>query len=218
MYGPPEGRRRARVDGSPKVSRASTIALIAFVLGCQSSKDAPGREPPPQPPRPAALSASPTSSATGAAAPPGPSAGVAAIDSAPAVTDGGAGELAGVWVGRYDAKKGTVALPPKVKDKGLASDQGTAAVGQGSIEVAILANGDVRGKMSGALGEAEITGKLDGGMVRAVVRPTDPYAAHAMTGIFVGERKGEALACELHVAGPDGTMIRESTVELARKK
>ena len=135
-----------------------------------------------------------------------------------AASDGGPRDFAGVWVGRYDAKKGTVALPPKVKDKGLASDEGTAAVGPGSIEIAILANGDIRGKMSGALGDAEITGKLDGGMVRAVVRPTNPYAAHAMTGIFVGERKGDALACELHVAGPDGTMIRESKVELTRKK
>jgi hypothetical protein len=54
-------------------------------------------------------------------------------------------------------------------------------------------------------------------MIRAVVRPEDPYAAHAMTGIFIGERKGDVLACELHVAGPDGTMIRESSVELTRK-
>ncbi len=139
-------------------------------------------------------------------------------DSVIAAADGGANDLAGVWIGRYDSKKGAVVLPPKVKDKGLASDDGTTAVGPGPIEVAILANGDIQGKMSGALGDSEISGKIDGGLVRSVVRPKDPYAAHAMTGIFVCERKGEQLACELHVAGPDGTMIRESKAELTRKK
>jgi hypothetical protein len=126
------------------------------------------------------------------------------------------GELAGTWEGRYDSKKGSVALPSKVK--AIEADDGKIAVGKGSIELAILANGDVRGKMLGALGAAAIGGKVDGAVIRAVVQPDDPSAANAMTGIFVGERRGEAIACELHVAGPDGTMIRESTVELTRKK
>ena len=38
-----------------------------------------------------------------------------------------------------------------------------------------------------------------------------------MTGILIGERKGEVIACELRVAGPDATVIRESAVELKRK-
>jgi hypothetical protein len=82
----------------------------------------------------------------------------------------------------------------------------------------VLANGEIRGKLGGALGAASITGKVDAGTFRAMVRPDDPSAPNAMTGILVGEKKGDAIACELHVAGPDGTVIREATLELTRKK
>jgi hypothetical protein len=128
------------------------------------------------------------------------------------------GELAGTWEGGYDSRKGSVALPPKVKDKAIDADDGKSAAGKGSIELVISADGDIRGKMRGALGAAAIRGKVDGTVIRAIVQPDDPSAGNAMTGIFVGERRGETIACELHVAGPDGTIIRESTVELARKK
>ncbi len=126
--------------------------------------------------------------------------------------------MAGAWTGRYDAKKGVVTLPPKVKDKGFAADDGKTLAGPGTIDLNVLPSGEIRGRMSGALGAGSITGRVDGAMVRAVVRPDDPLANNAMTGIFVGEHKGDAIACELHVAGPDGTTIRESTVELTRKK
>jgi hypothetical protein len=128
----------------------------------------------------------------------------------------GQSELAGQWEGRYDAKKATITLPAKVKEFG--TDDGKSAVGAGTVDLAVLATGDVRGKLSGALGAGTITGKLDGAMIRASVQPEDPYAARAMSGVFIGEQKGDVIACELHVAGPDGTVIRESVVELRRKK
>jgi hypothetical protein len=125
-------------------------------------------------------------------------------------------DLAGQWEGRYDAKKATLTLPAKAKE--LGTDDGKSAVGAGTVELAILATGDVRGKLSGALGAGTISGKLDAAMIRASVLPDDPYAAHAMSGVFIGQQKGDVIACELHVAGPDGAMIRESVVELRRKK
>ena len=115
-----------------------------------------------------------------------------------------ANDLAGAWEGRYEAKKGSVTLPSKIKDKAFGADDGKVAIGRGSIELAILANGDIRGKASGALGAAAISGKVDGEVIRAVVQPDDPTAANAMTGILVGGRKGETIACELHVAGKIG--------------
>jgi hypothetical protein len=33
----------------------------------------------------------------------------------------------------------------------------------------------------------------------------------------MGERRGEALACDLQVSGPDATVIRTATFELKRK-
>jgi len=185
--------------------------LITALLGCQSAPSPPDRDPPPPPPRPPA----PASAASGSAAAP-----AVAAEMASAVGPGASapGELGGAWAGRYDAKKGTVTLPGKVKDKALAADDGKTAVGPGTVEIEILAGGEIRGKTTGALGAGTISGKVDGAVLRAVVRADDPLASAAMTGIFIGEKKGEALACELHVAGPDGTVIRESTVELTRKK
>jgi hypothetical protein len=193
-------RIRARWRSPEPWTRPGRWLLVAAcAVGCKTTERADRDVPAPAASSAAAPSA--TSSAAGAAAPPPAPAGIE-----------------GKWEGRYDAKRGTVLLPPKVKDKALAADDGKTAVGQGAVEVSILANGDVTGKMSGPLGAATITGKVDGSALRAGVRPDDLSAPNAMSGIFTGERKGETFACELRVAGPDGTMIRESTVELRRKK
>jgi hypothetical protein len=189
------------------------LALAAVLLGCNSSPDRPEREPPPQPSRHSDPAASSTASAE-APSPTGPS--VAEIASGAALA-AAPGSLAGVWEGRYEAKKGTVTLPPKVKDKGIAADEGKVAVGPGSIHLAVLTGGDVRGKLGGALGAGTITGKVDAGMIRAMVRPDDPLAPSAMTGVLLCERKVDAIACEIHVAGPDGTVIREANVELTKQ-
>jgi hypothetical protein len=92
------------------------------------------------------------------------------------------------------------------------------AVGPGSVELTVLPDGEVRGKVGGALGAGSLTGKVDGGTIRAMVRPDDPFAPNAMTGILMGERKGDTVACEMHLAGPDATVIREAKVELTKKK
>jgi hypothetical protein len=117
-------------------------------------------------------------------------------------------------VGSYDAKKGEVHLPPKVKDKALAADDGKASSGPGSIELTIGPSGEVRGKTSGALGPGTLTGHAEGSTLRASIWPDDTTA---MGGTLMGERKGDVLACELHVSGPDATVIRTSTFELKRK-
>ncbi len=188
------------------------LVLTAALLGCNPAPDQPRDAPHPLPP-----------ASSSAAAPPASAAPLAITHDISSALDSGAaspapGELEGAWEGHYEARKGTLTLPPKVKDKALATDDGKTAAGRGSIDLVILPGGDIRGKMNGALGAAAITGKVEGAMIRAVVRPDDPLAPNAMTGIFIGQRKGETIACEVHVAGPDGTMIRESTVELTRKK
>lgn len=193
-------------------SSATRLWLVALgsMLACGTSCDRTDREA--APPPPSAMSAA----ASAPAAPPslGASSPAPSPLSAPPVAPGG---WAGSWVGSYDARKGAVLLPAKVKDKGIAADDGKSAVGQGSIEMAILPGGDIRGKLSGALGAGTIIGRVDGATIRAAVSPDDPQAANAMTGIFIGEGKGPVLVCELRVAGPDATVIREATVELKRK-
>jgi hypothetical protein len=188
--------------------------VVACLIGCNAPSERADRDPTPRPESagasaPVATGDPPRPTGQPAASSP------AALPVAPSTVPG---DLSGSWVGGYDAKKGAVLLPPKVKDKALAADDGKAAVGQGSIVITILPGGDVRGTMSGPLGAGAITGRVDGSTIRCVVRPDEPQAATAMTGIFIAERKGEVIAGELRVAGPDATVIRESAVELKRKK
>jgi hypothetical protein len=189
--------------------RLRSLCVAALVLAA-CNHDAPDRPTKDPPPRPPALSASDSASPGSAPAPPPPA-------SASAADPGGAPAIAGAWEGAYDAKKGTVDLPAKVKDKGLAGDDGKAASGPGKIEITILPGGDVRGKGSGALGASTLTGRAEGGMLRATLMPDDPRAPNAMTGVLIGMVKGDAIHAEIHVAGPDGTVVREAQLDLKKK-
>lgn len=183
--------------------------LVIALAACDSAPDKPDRAPPPPPgPRP---SGAPAGSAAAA-----PGATVSAAGSAAAPAADGAG-LAGQWEGHYDAKKGSVLLPPKVKDKGLAQDDGKKSAGPGTIELTISPEGEVHGKGKGALGALTLSGKVDGNVVRASVFPDDPHAGDAMTGVLVGPVKDGVINAELRVAGRDATIVRESAIELKKK-
>src|SRR5262249_34688904 len=87
--------------------------------------------------------------------------------------------LAGDWEGAYDAKKGRLDMPAGVKDDARAADNGKIAAGPGLVKITISPDGDVSGKSQGALGIANVRGKLDGKMLRASFVPEDPAAPHA---------------------------------------
>jgi hypothetical protein len=189
---------------------ARLIALCAafFLVACESAPDKPQREPPPPPPPAQHASATATASASASSPPPLPSLSASAAP----------GDLSGAWEGHYDAKKGNIELPEKLKAKSFPADDGKVASGPGTVEITIGATGDIKGRVTGAIGAETVTGKVDGLMIRAGVKPDDPQASNAMTGILVGTVKDDVIVCELHVAGPDGTVIRESRVDLKRKK
>jgi hypothetical protein len=125
--------------------------------------------------------------------------------------------MQGTWEGSYDAKRGSVILPPKVKDTVRQSDDGKLATGTGNITLTISSNGELRGTAKGALGPATLVGKVEEDMIRASVFPDDPRAPNAMTGILVGKLKDAMIHAELRVTGPDAMLVRESIVELRRK-
>lgn len=160
-------------------------------------------EPTPEQPRTTSSPLAPTASS----APPVPTASSAPRRDTPE----------GAWEGRYDAKKGTVTLPPKVKDKQIDADTGKAWTGPGTIELTVKPEGDVRGVGRGSLGKWTISGRVEKGLLRAALWPEDPRAPDAMTGVLTGTFEDDAIHAELRVAGPDGTVVRESAVELERK-
>ncbi len=50
----------------------------------------------------------------------------------------------GTWEGRYDAKKGSVVLPPKVKDAARQKDDGKQVTGAGTVTPTIEASGELK--------------------------------------------------------------------------
>ncbi len=152
-----------------------------------------------------------------------PAASSAAAEAPSAQADTGAAAVAeaspwqGTWEGRYDAKKGSVVLPPKVKDPVRQKDDGKQATGAGTVTLTIAPNGELKGTAKGALGSATLVGKVEDDVVRASVFPEDPRAPDAMTGILIGKLKDDAIQAELRVTGPDATLVRESPVALRKK-
>jgi hypothetical protein len=200
--------RRAR-GGAPALLLSLAIALLA---ACEESPPRPGEpeRPAPSPPPSTAASAPPAaSSAAAELADAGPPGEVGAPTGAPA--------WQGTWEGRYDAKKGSVVLPPKVKDVVRQKDDGKQATGPGTVTLTIDPSGELKGTAKGALGDATLVGKVEDGMVRASVFPEDPRAPSAMTGILVGELKENVIAGRIRVTGPDAMLVRESPVELKKK-
>jgi hypothetical protein len=200
-----DGRRMAVV----RVVLVSGLLALSLT-GCDDKPDLPGKGPPPLPPRPPAMA-----TASGSAAAP-PSAAPAASIALPTAADGA---FAGTWEGSYDAKKGSVVLPDKVKDKTRGGDDGKLMSGPGKIELVVTATGEVRGKATGALGEARLTGKLDEGGTFLSVSwyPEDAAKPNAMTGVLLGPLKDGVISAVIRVAGPDAVLVREAKVELKKK-
>ena len=202
------GEQDARRMAVVRVALVSVLLALS-AIGCENKPDLPEKGPPPIPPRPAtAMSDSPAPSGS---AP--PSASIALL---PAPGDSA---FAGTWEGTYDAKKGAVVLPERVKDKTRGNDDGKLMSGAGKIELVVGPGGEVRGKATGALGDAHLTGKLDegGSFLRASWYPDDATKPNAMTGVLYGPVKDGVIAAVIRVAGPDAVLVRESKVDLKKR-
>ncbi|MBK8252799.1 MAG: hypothetical protein IPK82_09040 [Polyangiaceae bacterium] len=126
-------------------------------------------------------------------------------------------DVTGVWESTYDAKKGLVGMPVGVPDPLRKADDGRSYTGSGTVTITVAASGDVTGKSYGALGLASVRGKIDGKMLRTSFVPDDALAPGAMTGVLIGIIKGDTIECELRVAGPDATAVRQANFELKKK-
>ena len=145
----------------------------------------------------------------------------AAVSAVPASSGKTAGDATG-WSGSYLAKVGPVAPPENAKEKTWADDPGTAAVGRGAIALSIVGTrGDTQGELTGPLGDLKIAGVFDGAELRANLLPRDPKADGAMTGFMLLAASGgpppSALKGTLRVSNHDARIVREASVELAKK-
>lgn len=183
---------------------AYTVALLAACSGCD--EPSPSVDPTPGTASPVA----PASSATGAAIASAPSASAAAVvpPAPPAPT---------AWTGHYDAKVGEVNPPASAREKAWTTDPGTAAIGKGTIELAVVEKGVVHGSASGPLGDLVVSGELDGEELRANLAPKEPNGEQAMFGVLSLAKDGEKLHGTLRTSDREAKIVREATVELSPK-
>jgi hypothetical protein len=121
------------------------------------------------------------------------------------------------WSGTYTAKVGAVEPPTNAKEKTWTNDPGSAAVGKGAMDLTVGDRGETRGETKGPLGDMTIIGTYDGKELRANLAHKEPKSDGAMTGYMMLASEGNAMKGTLRVANRDAKIVREATVELAKK-
>lgn len=135
----------------------------------------------------------------------------------PTASESPSARFAGRWTGPYTAERAAVHVPKGVPDKTWATDDGSRATGDGTLDLTIDEAHQVSGSAQGALGRLTIRGALDGTTLRAGVVPVDPNGPVAMWGVLVGEMGPKAARCQLRVSNRDGRLVRVASVELRRR-
>jgi hypothetical protein len=200
------GKRDGReIASSKRAALARWAAALGVVLAAGCSK------------------ASPQAGGAGA---PGASAATAGGSAAPSAALGASSALAAfAFAGSYVAKVGPVEPPSAAKEKAWAEDPGTASVGKGNMQLSVERPagspndlpGKVSGEATGALGDMGIAGTFDGRELRANLTPKQPNVPGAMTGYMTLTADGAALKGTLRVSNANARVVREASVELARK-
>jgi hypothetical protein len=180
------------------MSRRSRVTAVLMVLAAACSK-----------PTSSGTSAAPSAAASASATP-----APAAVPPAAVASSG--------WSGSYAANIGPVNPPAAAHEKTWNDDPGRTGVGPGTIELAVNPSGTALGEAKGALGELSVSGTFDGRELRANLLPKNPNAEGAMTGFMALTAQGEPSSAKelkgtLRVASRDARLVREATVQLARK-
>jgi hypothetical protein len=125
--------------------------------------------------------------------------------------------LIGRWTGSYHARRASIEMPRGLPAGAWQHDDGSLGSGEGRVELVVQKDSELLGAVTGALGELEIRGMVDGDNVHAGISPKDPLADPAMSGILVGQRSGQEIIGELRVSSQDGSLVRFSPVRLRRE-
>jgi hypothetical protein len=151
--------------------------------------------------------ASKTDASTVASAVRAPSASAVAPASAPAKA-----WFEGAWQGVYQAELFRVEVPVGgVKEWKL--DDGKQASGAGKLSLEAAADGSVTGSASGALGELEISGRVDGDRAALMLASGEPNGFH---GVILASQAPEGMKGTLTASSADSLQVRRASVLLSR--
>jgi hypothetical protein len=140
----------------------------------------------------------------------------ASVSAASSVAAAPSNPLSGPWRGAFESKKASVTLDPGVKEKTWSSDDGKAHAGKGEIDLHVGADGVVKGKLRGALGNATVAGTAEGETLTMTFTPTDTDSDEWMSGVIVLQLKDAKLSGDLKAASGDASIVRAATLELTR--
>lgn len=123
---------------------------------------------------------------------------------------------AGLWSGRFEAKKGEVGVPEGVAYPVWEEEKGDEASGAGAVELTIAPDGEVTGTGRGALGAFVLRGRVENETLRSGLTPADDEGA--MHGVLTAKEKeaGKSLEAVLRVSGGRGARVRTATFVLGR--
>jgi hypothetical protein len=179
------------------VRRAPILLAVVFGAACNT----PSSSSSPQLAGSAGATASAPASASAAAAPAGPS----------------------HWSGPYAATAGDLFYPrtaPNAKDwSDLKWNGGDAATGLGAGTISLSVDPGtklVTGTADGAIGDAVLTGMIDGERLTAKVMRKNPDD-RGLTGTIVADLKADAIAGEMKLSSPDAQILRDAKFTLSRQ-
>jgi hypothetical protein len=177
-----------------------SFALVALVAcNDKSSGDAPA-------PSASVPVVSASASASTVASAPSPSA------SAPSTAS------ASSWTGSYKSAGASLYVPTQkpfdvVKWRG---DDAGGGVGDGTLDLAVDATGQVSGTGTGALGAVLVSGMYADGELTASLARKDPSDG-GFTGTAVGKLAGDKIEGTIHLSLPNATSLRTATFTLSKK-
>lgn len=182
--------------------------LAALWMGCSSGSgadDAPSAK---------ATVGSSTNVMPGSGAPPAGGSASAGATAEPKPT----AKFAGAWGADFEATKGAVTLDPGVKEKAWTKDDGTAASGNGRIELTVDAEGTVTGKLTGSLGDAVIVGWADDtGLNATFTPPAEAGEGPRMSGTIAVQEQDGKLKGTIRGASGDAKLVRIAGIALVRR-
>lgn len=200
MSGWPLGPNGLRKERMVRLAAIAVLgALPLFATGCGEGSGTAGSSP--------ANASSTGAVAVTIAASVSAAGSVAAVPSNP---------LSGPWRGAFESKKAAVTLDPGVKEQAWSADDGKAHAGKGEIDLHVGADGVVKGKLRGALGNATVAGTAEGETLTMTFAPTDGDSNEWVSGVIVLQLKDAKLSGDLKAASGDATIVRAATLELTR--
>ena len=196
------GSRTSRTSAQPHRWRAALALSTLVLVGCPKSED--GKK------------AGPAASASAA-----PSAAPAASAAAKTI-DAGSAKPAGeatAYAGTYSLSPGTYYIP-SAKDYGSvkqAKDDPTKHVGEGTLSLAVDADGKVTGTIdTGPAAPGVVEGSIIDGEIRGFIRRKDPKD-QGLTGTFTAKAAGDAVDGKLALAEANAAIVREGKLSLKKK-